>query len=57
MVVSVQIDEVVGHYAVATDGFGRMLSVSTVTGANPIYLGSVGDMQISVLFLPLVMRA
>ena len=57
LVASVQIDEVIGLDAVATDGSGGTLSVSTHAGADPIYMGSVRDMQIRDLFLPLVMRA
>jgi len=56
LVAPVQIDEVIGLDAVATDGSGGRLSVSTHAGADPIYVGSIRDMQICDPFLPIVIR-
>jgi len=56
LVYAAEMDGVIGLYAAATDGSGRMMPLSTALGEDPIYVGSVGSLQIHRIFLPLALK-
>jgi Tol biopolymer transport system component len=56
VVAAAEVSEVTRLYAIASDGSGRMLPISTEAGADPMQVGSAGILEFHAVYLPLVLR-
>jgi hypothetical protein len=56
LVAAAQVNGAEGLYAVSTDGSGRLALVVPREWVNPDWVGSVGNVSLRQLFLPLVLK-